>query len=133
MKGYVINIEEEAKKNAYFRKVLYTAKNSQLVLMSLLPGEEIGSEVHNTLDQFFRIEEGVGIAVIDGVEHPIGDGFSVTVPAGAEHNIKNTSPDKVLKLYTIYSPPDHKDGTVHPTKADALADTNDHFDGVISE
>jgi len=100
--------------------------------MSLLPGEEIGSEVH-TLDQFFRIEEGSGVAILDSIEHPISDGFTVTIPAGTEHNIKNTSADKVMKLYTIYSPPDHKDGTVHPTKADAIADANDHFDGIISE
>ena len=132
MKGYVINIEEESKNNANFRKVLYTAKNSQLVLMSLLPKEEIGSEVH-TLDQFLRIETGTGVAILDGVEHQIGDGYAVVVPAGTEHNIKNTSADEIMKIYTVYSPPDHKDGTVHPTKADAIADTNDHFDGVTSE
>ncbi len=132
MKGYVVNIEEESKNNTNFRKVLYTAKNSQLVLMSLLPKEEIGSEVH-TLDQFFRIETGTGIAILDGVEHPIGDGYAVVVPAGTEHNIINTSADEVMKIYTVYSPPDHKDGTIHPTKADAIADANDHFDGVASE
>ena len=132
MKGYVINIEEESKNNANFRKVLYTAKNSQLVLMGLLPKEEIGSEVH-TLDQFLRIETGTGVAILDGVEHQIGDGYAVVVPAGTEHNIKNTSADEIMKIYTVYSPPDHKDGTVHPTKADAIADTNDHFDGVTSE
>jgi len=132
MKGYVVNIEEESKNNTNFRKVLYTAKNSQLVLMSLLPKEEIGSEVH-TLDQFFRIETGTGVAILDGVEHPIGDGYAVVVPAGTEHNIINTSADEVMKIYTVYSPPDHKDGTIHPTKADAIADANDHFDGVASE
>jgi len=132
MKGYVVNIEEESKNNADFRKVLYTAKNSQLVLMSLLPSEEIGSEVH-TLDQFLRIEAGAGVAILDGIEHQIGDGYAVVVPAGTEHNIKNTSADVVMKIYTVYSPPDHKDGTVHLTKADAIADTNDHFDGITSE
>jgi mannose-6-phosphate isomerase-like protein (cupin superfamily) len=132
MKGYVVNIEEESKNNANFRTVLYTAKNSQLVLMSLLPNEEIGSEVH-TLDQFLRIEEGTGAAILDGVEHPIGDGSAIVVPAGTEHNIKNTSPDKAMKLYTVYSPPEHKDGVVHPTKADGIADASDHFDGKTSE
>ena len=132
MKGYVINIEGESKSNANFRKVLYTAKHSQLVLMSLLPNEEIGSEVH-TLDQFLRIETGTGVAILDGVEHSIGDGSAIVVPAGTEHNIKNTSPDKAMKLYTVYSPPEHKDATIHATKADAIADKNDHFDGKTTE
>jgi len=132
MKGYVINIEEESKNNVNFRKVLYTAKTSQLVLMSLLPNEEIGSEVH-TLDQFLRIEAGTGIAILDGVEHAIADGSAIVVPAGTEHNIKNTSSDMAMKLYTVYSPPEHKDGTIHPTKADAVADTSDHFDGKTAE
>jgi len=132
MKGYVENIEEESKNNANFRKVLYTAKNSQLVVMSLLPNEEIGSETH-TLDQFLRIETGTGVAILDGVEHAIADGSAIVVPAGTEHNIKNTSPDTAMKLYTVYSPPEHKDSTIHATKADAIADTNDHFDGKTTE
>ncbi len=133
MKGYIANIEEESKNNAHFRKVLYTGKNSQLVLMSLLPNEEIGSEVH-TVDQFLRIEEGTGTAILDGAEHPVGDGFAILVPAGTEHNVKNTSPDKTMKLYTLYSPPQHKDGTIHPAKTDAMADEeNDHFDGKTTE
>ena len=132
MKGYVSNIEEEAKNNTNFRKVLYTAKNSQLVLMSLLPNEDIGSEVH-TLDQFLRVEAGSGVAILDGVEHPISDGSAIVVPAGTEHNIRNTSPTVAMKLYTVYSPPDHKDGALHPTKADATADPDDHFDGKTTE
>ena len=132
MKGYIDNIEKSTLENSNFRKVLYTAKNSQLVLMSLMPGEEIGEEVH-TLDQFLRIEKGVGKAILDGVEHEISDGSAVVVPAGTRHNIINTSPDAELKLYTIYSPPEHRDGTVHATKADAIADTADHFDGKTTE
>lgn len=131
MKGYVINIEKATKENENFRKVLYTAKNNQLVLMSLKPGEEIREEVH-TLDQFIRIEEGDGKAVLDGAEHKIEDGTAVVIPAGMRHNIINTS-DEELKLYTIYSPPEHKDGIIHPTKADALADKEDFFDDVTSE
>ncbi len=131
MKGYVINIEKATKENENFRKVLYTAKNNQLVLMSLKPGEEIREEVH-TLDQFIRIEEGDGKAVLDGAEHKIEDGTAIVIPAGMRHNIINTS-DEELKLYTIYSPPEHKDGIIHPTKADALADKEDFFDDVTSE
>jgi len=132
MKGYIKNIEKETKSNANFRKVLYTAKNSQLVLMSLKSGEEIGEETH-TLDQFIRIEQGMGVAVLDGVEIPIKDGFAIVVPAGTRHNVINKSVDQEMKLYTIYSPPDHKDGAIHPTKADAMADTDDHFDGKTSK
>jgi len=131
MKGYIENIEKATKENENFRRVLYTAKNSQLVLMTLRPGEEIGEEVH-TLDQFIRIEEGEGKAVLDGVEHKIEDGSAVVIPAGMRHNVINDS-DEEMKLYTIYSPPEHKDGVVHPTKADALADEEDHFDGVTTE
>src|SRR3990167_3373338 len=127
MKGNIINIEEAARENANFRRVLYTAKNSQLVVMSLRPGEDIGEEVHQ-LDQFIRCEAGEGKAVLDGVEHSLTDGFLVVVPAGARHNIINTSSDKPLKLYTLYSPPNHKDGTIHSTKAAALADEEEHFD-----
>lgn len=130
MKGYVDNIEKITEDNGNFRKVLYTAKNSQLVVMNLKPGEDIGEEVH-TLDQFLRIEKGIGAAVLDGVEHQIQDGFAVVVPAGTKHNIINTG-DGEMKIYTLYSPPNHKDGTVHVTKADAEGQ-EEHFDGVTSE
>jgi len=132
MNGYIKNIEEETKSNANFRKVLYTAKNSQLVLMSLKPGEEIGEETH-TLDQFIRIEQGMGVAVLDGVETPIKDNFAIVVPAGTRHNVINKSVNQEMKLYTIYSPPEHKNGAIHQTKADAIADMDDHFDGKTSE
>src|SRR5690606_14176501 len=125
MKGYIDNIEKSTNENSNFRKVLYTGKNSQLVLMRLTPGEDIGEEVHD-VDQFFRIESGKGIAILDGVEHTIEDDFAIVVPAGATHNIKNTSDSEDLKLYTIYSPPNHKDGTVHVTKSEAEAN-EEHF------
>jgi len=131
MKGYVINIEKATEENESFRQVLYTAKNSQLVLMNLKPGEEIGEEVH-TLDQFIRVEEGEGKAILDGAEHKIEDGTAIVIPAGMRHNIINIS-DEELKLYTIYSPPEHKDGLTHLTKADAVAEEEDHFDGVTTE
>lgn len=131
MKGYLTNIEKDTVENQYFRKVLYTAKSSQLVLMSLNPLEDIGEEIHD-LDQFFRIESGVGKAVINGEEHEIGDGTAIVVPAGTKHNIINTSSDRPLKLYSLYSPPNHKDGTIHETKAMAEAN-EEHFDGVLSE
>ncbi len=131
MKGYVTNIEKLTVENEKFRQVLYTAKNSQLVLMSLKPNEEIGEEVHH-LDQFFRIESGVGKAVLDGVSHDITDGSAVVVPAGTNHNIINTSSDKMLKLYTIYSPPNHRDAVVHDTKQQAEAD-DETFDGKTTE
>jgi mannose-6-phosphate isomerase-like protein (cupin superfamily) len=126
MPGYTTHIEKETVKNQHFRKVLFTGPNSQLVLMSLKPGEEIGMEVHNTVDQFFRIEAGAGKAIIDGQEFPLGDGSAVVVPAGARHNIINISGDKELKLYTIYSPPNHPDGTVHKTKAEAEEAEKEH-------
>ncbi|OIP59538.1 MAG: cupin domain-containing protein [Candidatus Moranbacteria bacterium CG_4_9_14_3_um_filter_45_14] len=133
MKGYITNIEKDSLENENFRKVLYTAKNNQLVLMSIKPGEDIGEEIHQ-LDQFIRCEAGVGTAILDDVKHNISDGFSVVVPAGTKHNIINTSPDKELKLYTLYSPPEHIDGTIHKTKADAIADeAHDHFDGKTTE
>jgi mannose-6-phosphate isomerase-like protein (cupin superfamily) len=132
MKGYKTNIEEATKENNNFRQVLYTGKYSQLVLMSLKPGEEIGSEVHNDIDQFFRFEDGQGKVVIDGIEHEVEDGFAVIVPAGAEHNVINTSSDEDLKLYTIYSPPEHKEGTLRATKAEAQAQ-EEHFDGQTTE
>ncbi len=131
MKGYVTNIEKVSIENENFRKVLYTAKNSQLVVMSLKPGEDIGEEVHH-LDQFIRCEQGEGKAVLDGVEHMVTDGTAVVVPAGAMHNIINTSADKYMKLYTIYSPANHRDGVLHKTKEEAEAD-DEHFDGVLSE
>lgn len=131
MKGYIANIEEATKENNNFRKVLYTAKNSQLVLMSLKPGEEIGEEVH-TLDQFIKVEQGVGQVVLDGIESEIKDGSAIVIPAGAKHNVINSS-DKEMKLYTIYSPPEHKDAVVHVTKEEAMADQTDEFDGKTTE
>lgn len=130
MKGYVKDIESQATRNDEFREVLYTAKNCQLVLMALKPQEEIGAEVHQ-LDQFFRVEQGSGETVLDGVRTPIRAGFAVLVPAGTKHNIINTGTEP-LKLYTLYSPPNHRDGVVHHTRADAEADT-EHFDGKTSE
>ncbi|MFA5841609.1 MAG: cupin domain-containing protein [Candidatus Paceibacterota bacterium] len=124
---YITNIEKATLENNTFRTVLYTAKHSQLVLMSLLPNEEIGEETHS-LDQFLRFEKGAGKVILDGIESVVADGDAVLVPAGTRHNVVNTSSDAPLKLYTIYSPPDHKEGTVHATKADALADTHDHFE-----
>lgn len=132
MKGYSTDIETDTTQNTFFRKVLYTGHNSQLVLMSLQPGEEIGLEVHSDRDQFFRIEQGTGEVHIDGNVITVKDGSAVIVPAGAEHNVINTSSDQPLKLYTIYSPPEHKDGTVHATKHDAEAD-DEHFDGATTE
>ncbi len=132
MKGYVTNIEKDSMDNDYFRKVLYTGPNSQLVLMSLLPGEEIGEEVHH-LDQFLRVEAGKGKAVLNGEEYYLEDGSAVVVPSGTKHNIINTSDSGTMKLYTIYSPANHKDGTIHKTKADAMADEEEHFDGRTTE
>jgi mannose-6-phosphate isomerase-like protein (cupin superfamily) len=126
MKGYIHNIEKAAQQNTTFRTVSYTAKNCQLVVMSLKPGEDIGAEVHK-LDQFLRVEEGEGKAVLDGIEHRIKPGFAILVPAGARHNIIN-GPSGPMKLYTLYAPPNHHDGVVHVTKADAEAD-KEHFDG----
>src|SRR3989339_1535349 len=115
MRGYITNIEKFSLENENFRQVLYTAKNSQLVVMSLKPGEDVGEEVHQ-LDQFIRCEAGAGKAVLDDVEYDLNDGFAVVVPSGTKHNIINTSQDKELKIYPLYSPPNHKDGTVHQTK-----------------
>ncbi|PWB38717.1 MAG: cupin domain-containing protein [Parcubacteria group bacterium] len=131
MKGYVINIEQATLENNNFRQVLYTAKNSQLVVMTLQPGEDIGEEVH-TLDQFIRLERGAGQAVLDGVTHDIGENFAIVIPAGTKHNIINTSATEVMKLYTVYSPPEHKDGVVRASKAEAEAQ-EEHFDGQTSE
>jgi mannose-6-phosphate isomerase-like protein (cupin superfamily) len=122
MKSYVGSIEQATLQNGYFRQVLFTGKYSQLVVMCLQPTEEIGNEVHPNLDQFFRIEEGTAKFVFDGKEEQvIGNGDAVVVPAGTHHNVINTSQDKPLKLYTIYSPPNHPEETVHKTKADADA------------
>lgn len=127
-KGFVTNIEKDTLENDNFRKVLYTSKHGQVVVMSLLPNEEIGMEVHETVDQFFRIDSGEGKVIIDGEEAKIEDGFAVVVPAGSEHNVINTSSDKPLKLYTIYMPPHHKDGVIHATKADAEIAEHDGSD-----
>ena len=130
MKGFVKDIESIAIKNEDFRQVLYTAKNCQLVVMALKPREEIGAEVHQ-LDQFFRVEEGTGEAVLDGVHTVIKAGFAVLVPAGTNHNIINTG-SAPMKLYTLYSPPNHRDGVVHHTRAEAEKDS-EHFDGKTTE
>ena len=132
MNGYVTPIERETRKNADFRHVLYTGKHSQLVLMSLKPGEEIGEETHEDVDQFFRFEAGVGNVIIDGAEHRVKDGNGVIVPAGARHNVVNTSKRANLKLYTIYSPPEHQDRVVRHTKKEAMA-SEEHFDGQTTE
>ncbi len=132
MKGFVSNIEKETLDNENFRKVLYTSKHSQLVLMNLAPNEEIGMEVHPDNDQFFRFEKGQGKCIIDGNEYEIKDGTAVVVPAGAEHNVINVSATEDLKLYTIYSPAHHKDGIVRVTKAEAEANGPD-FDGNTTE
>ena len=131
MKGYVTNIEQQALENDDFRRVLYTAKHCQLVVMSLPAGTDIGEEVHD-VDQFIRIEEGEGQSILDGVERDLTDGSAIVIPAGVRHNIKNTSGSDALKLYSLYAPPHHKDGTIHPTKADAEKDT-EHFDGVTTD
>lgn len=130
MRGYVNNIEKLTLENDNFRKVLYTAKHSQLVLMSLKPGEDIGEEVHK-LDQFLRVESGTGKAVLDGAEHQITDGSAIVVPAGMRHNIIN-GPTSEMKLYTIYSPAEHQDGVVRATKAEAESN-EEHFDGKTTE
>ncbi len=131
MKGYIDDIEGRTEKNSDFRRVLYTGKHLQLVLMALSPGEEIGEEIHRDRDQFFRVEEGAGEVWIDGVRSKIKSGFAIVVPAGARHNIKNTD-DNPLKVYTLYGPPEHIDGTVHVTKAQAQA-AEEHFDGKTTE
>jgi mannose-6-phosphate isomerase-like protein (cupin superfamily) len=132
LNGYEINLEKETSKNSDFRRVLYTGKHSQLVLMSLKPGEEIGEETHEDVDQFFRFEAGVGKVVIDNVEHRVKDGSGVVVPAGAKHNVVNTSKRAHLRLYTIYSPPEHQDGVIRHTKKEATA-SEEHFDGRTTE
>ena len=131
MKGYIDDIEHRAEENVDFRRVLYTGKHMQLVLMSLQPGEDIGEETHHDVDQFFRVEQGKGEVLIDGRKTTIESDTAIVVPAGARHNISNTG-DKPLKLYTVYGPPNHADGTVHVTKADAEA-SREHFEGVTTE
>jgi mannose-6-phosphate isomerase-like protein (cupin superfamily) len=126
MAGYVVNIEEKSVKNGYFREVLFTGPHSQLVVMSLAPGEDIGMETHGDTDQFFRVEAGRGKAILSGEEQDLEDGSAVVVPAGTEHNIVNVSTSEPLKLYTIYSPPQHPDGTIHKNKAEALVYEREH-------
>jgi mannose-6-phosphate isomerase-like protein (cupin superfamily) len=128
MRGYIENIEKETLENTDYRRVLYTARYSQLVLMAIDPGDEIGMEVHG-LDQFIRIEQGNGIVILDGVETAVEDDFAIVIPAGTKHNVVNTG-NVVMKLYSIYSQPEHKDGTVHKTKAD---ESEEHFDGATTE
>ena len=132
MKGFFTDIEKETLENANFRRVLYTAQHCQLVLMNLKPGEEIGMEVHDENDQFFRFEAGEGKVVIDDNEYLVSDGSAIIVPSGARHNVINISASEELKLYTIYSPPHHKDGIVRVTKEEAEANEED-FDGTTSE
>lgn len=127
MTGYLDNIEKRTLENTNFRRVLYTGQHAQLVVMSLQPSEDIGQEVHEIVDQFIRVEAGQGRLLLNGEEHPIGDGDAFVIPAGTQHNVVNASSDKPLKLYTIYSPPHHKDGVIHATKADAVADKEDHL------
>lgn len=129
MKGFVDDIEQLTEENTDFRRVLYTGKHLQLVLMALAPGEEIGEEVHEDRDQFFRVEEGEGAVMIDGKRHAIRDDDAIVVPAGARHNVVNTGKES-LKLYTLYGPPEHRDGVVHRRKADV---TEEHFDGRTTE
>lgn len=132
MKGFNTDIDKASLANKTFRTVLYTAKHCQLVLMSLHPKEDIGMEVHAENDQFFRVEQGRGKCIIDGNEYALADGSAIVVPAGARHNVLNVSETDDLKLYTIYSPPHHRDGTVHATKQDAVKDS-EHFQGKTTE
>lgn len=131
MKGFVTNIEAETLENEDFRRVLYTAKHCQLVLMSIPAGEDIGEEIHD-VDQFIRIEEGEGQSILDGVERDLTDGSAIVIPAGVRHNIKNLSSSDALKLYSLYAPPHHEDGVVHRTKKEAEKD-DEHFDGETTD
>ncbi len=126
MAGYVTNIEDKTLDNNYFRQVLFTGPYSQLVVMSLAPGDDIGLETHDDVDQFIRVEAGRGMAILDGEEHDLADGSAVVIPAGTEHNVVNQSQSEPLKLYTIYTPPEHPDGTVHKNKAEAVAYEREH-------
>ncbi|HSN60667.1 MAG TPA: cupin domain-containing protein [Ferruginibacter sp.] len=132
MKGYKSNIEKDTLDNKSFRKVVYTAKHLQLVLMSLKPGEDIGEETHPDTDQFFRFEKGKGKCIIDGNEYEVKDGDAIVIPAGARHNVINTDNQDEFKMYTLYGPPNHKDGTIRDTKEDAEKKP-EKFDGVTSE
>lgn len=132
MKGYKGNIEKLTLDNGNFRQVLYTGKHSQLVLMALKPNGEIGMEVHEDNDQFFRFESGTGKVIIDGNEYDVKDGDAIIVPSGSQHNVINTSSTEALKLYTIYSPAHHHDGIIHATKEQAMSD-NEEFDGHTTE
>ena len=127
MKGFIQNIEQATLANTYFRQVLFTSQHAQVVVMCLQPGEDIGEEIHEIVDQFLRIESGEGKVIIDGEEKTVRDGDAIVVPAGSKHNLINTSTDKVLQLYTVYAPPHHKDKTVHKTKRDAENDAADHL------
>jgi len=124
----VLNIEKETLENNFFRKVLLTTNHQQLVVMSLNPSEDIGMEAHENLDQFIKIEQGEGVVILNGVETKFFSGFSVTIPAGTNHNIINTSSQNPLKIYTIYSPPNHKEGTIHKTKQEAI-ENEEHYEG----
>jgi len=128
MQNLVNDIENNSLENSFFRKVILTTSHQQLVLMHLNPNEDIGMETHNTIDQFIKIEKGVGKAILNGVEYDFSDGFSITIPAGTQHNVINTSGTNPIKLYTIYSPPNHKDGTIHKTKQEAI-DNEEHYEG----
>ena len=131
MKGYIANIEARTEENRDYRRVLYTGRNMQLVLMALQPGEEIGEEVHGDGDQFFRVEQGAGEVWIDGIRTRVEGDMAIVVPAGAKHNIRNTG-EQPMKLYTLYAPPEHADGIVHATKAEAEA-SEEHFAGQTTE
>ena len=126
MSGYSVDIERKALENDYFRQVLYTASHSQLVVMMLQAGEDIGQERHDDVDQFIRIEAGQGEAILDGERHALSDGSAVIIPAGTTHNVINTSPDRAMHLYTIYSPPNHPDGTIHRTRQEAIEAEGHH-------
>ncbi len=121
MAGYHTNIEKKSEENDYFRQVLFTGPHCQLVVMSLKPNEDIGMETHPDTDQFIRVEKGTGKAILDGKEYPLEDGSAIVIPAGTKHNVVNTSSKEAFKLYTLYAPPEHADGTVHKTKAEAQA------------
>ncbi|HSL45474.1 MAG TPA: cupin domain-containing protein [Anaerolineales bacterium] len=126
MTGYHTDIEKKSLENDYFREVLFTGPHSQLVVMALNPGEDIGQETHPDTDQFIRVEAGQGKAILDGQEYELADGSALVIPAGTEHNVINTSSTEPLKLYTVYTPPEHPDGTIHKTKAEADAYEHDH-------
>lgn len=132
MHGFITDIERATLDNDAYRSVIYTAAHFQLVVMSLLPGEEIGLETHSSLEQFIRIESGTATVTLGEERFDAQDGTAIVIPAGTAHNVANTG-DTALKLYTIYAPPEHKDGTIHQTKADAIADEKDHFDGDTTE